>query len=141
MRKIFFAAIASISLFAANAMAAETYEAAYKSMKEEGKSLVILVGADWCPACQTMKTSVMPKLETAGKLKDVAFATVNIDKQPRIGRAMMEGNSIPQLVVYTKTEKGWKLERLIGGQSVETVEKFLASNAKESVTVAATKQK
>jgi thioredoxin-like negative regulator of GroEL len=130
MRNIYFAAIACVSLVAATSSAAETYEAAYKAMKEEGKSLVVLVGADWCPACQTMKTNVMPKLETAGKLKDVAFATVNIDHQARIGRSMMEGNLIPQLVIYTKTEKGWKLERLIGGQSVEAVEKFLASNAK-----------
>jgi hypothetical protein len=72
----------------------------------------------------------MPKLETAGKLKDVAFATVNIDHQARVGRAMMEGNLIPQLVIYSKTEKGWKLDRLVGGQSVEAVEKFLAKNSK-----------
>jgi hypothetical protein len=42
----------------------------------------------------------------------------------------MEGNLIPQLVIYTKTEKGWKLDRLIGGQSVEAVEKFLVNSAK-----------
>lgn len=129
MRKICLAASACVSLFAATAHAADTYEAAYKSAQETGKPLVVLIGADWCPACQTMKTSVMPKLETGGKLKDVAFATVNIDHQGKIGRAMMEGNLIPQLVMYTKTADGWKRERLVGGQSTEAVEKFLASNA------------
>ena len=112
------------------ASAGQTYNEAHRQHVETGKPLVVLVGADWCPACQTMKTSVMPKLESAGKLKDVAFATVNIDHQARVGRAMMEGNLIPQLVIYTKTDKGWKLNRLIGGQSVEAVEKFLAASAK-----------
>lgn len=135
MRKFYLAAVACISLVASAVKAADTYETAYKSAQETGKPLVVLIGADWCPACQSMKTSVMPKLEQGGKLKDVAFATVNIDHQPRIGRSMMEGNSIPQLVIYTKTADGWKRERLIGGQSADAVEKFLASNAKAQPAV------
>lgn len=139
MRNFFLAAVCILfftaQVVAADKKAVDTYEAAYKTMQETGKPLVVLIGADWCPACQTMKTSVMPKLESSGKLKDVAFATVNTDHQDRIARGMMKGNLIPQLVIYTKTNDGWKLERLVGGQSVEVVEKFLAKNAKSQPKV------
>ncbi|MCC7086300.1 MAG: thioredoxin family protein [Pirellulales bacterium] len=130
MNKFYVAALACVSLVAVNANGADSYAAAYKTMQETGKPLVVLIGADWCPACQSMKTGTMPQLAQDGKLNDVAFAIVNIDHQARIGRAMMEGGLIPQLVIYTKTDDGWKRDRLIGGQSAESVQQFLASHVK-----------
>ena len=130
-------AAALVVVFAAAAGAADTYEAAYKTMQETGKPLVVLIGADWCPACQTMKQSVMPKLESDGTLDDVAFAIVDTDRQGELARSMMRGNSIPQLVMYIKTDDGWKLQRLVGGQSTSAVQRFVANATKESPKVAA----
>ena len=31
------------------------YEVAYRKARDERKPLLILVGADWCPACKTLK--------------------------------------------------------------------------------------
>ena len=45
-----------------------SYSQAYRQMQSDGQPLLILVGADWCPGCVTMKRSVMPRLESAGKL-------------------------------------------------------------------------
>ena len=128
-------AMLQISLLAtgANNITANTYADAYKETQDNGKPLVILVGAEWCPACQSMKTSVLPELAAKGGLKDVAFACVNTDRDRDLANKLCEGNLIPQLVMYEKTADGWKLKRLIGGQSVSAVEDFIGSNKQQAV--------
>ncbi len=96
---------------------ADTYETALKAAQENGQPLVVLIGADWCPGCVTMKTSTMPSLVKAGKLKGVNYVTINYDQNPTLARKLMQGNSIPQLVVFSKTEKGWHREQITGATS------------------------
>lgn len=115
----------AVNTAATSNLAPNSYAAAYKDAVENGKSIVVLVGADWCPACQSMKTSVMPQLAAQGGLKDVSFALVNTDRQSELAKQMLAGNSIPQLVMYEKTAEGWKIKRLVGGQSVSAVEQFI----------------
>jgi thioredoxin-like negative regulator of GroEL len=115
---------------------AQTYAAAYQQSKEEGQPLLVLVGADWCPGCRTMKQSVMPQAARQGVLDRVSFAQVNTDNEPTIARQLMRGGSIPQLVLYRKTADGWQLsQRWVGAQSVETirsaVDGALAAQAEE----------
>ena len=109
------------------------YADAYKDTQENGKPLVVLVGASWCPACQAMKTSIMPTVAAQGGLAHVAFAYVNTDAQSNLAGQLMEGNLIPQLVMYEKAADGWKLTRLVGAQSVEAVQDFLGPAAKQTV--------
>ena len=129
-----------------NHPAAGTYAAAYQDMQDNGKPLVVLVGASWCPACQSMKTSTMPGVASQGGLSNVAFAHVNVDAQHDLAGQLLEGNMIPQLVMYEKTSDGWKLSRLIGAQSVDAVRDFIrpavaqaiaAKNAAQNPAVAA----
>jgi len=122
-----FAALLQISLFAAgsNNISANTYADAYKETVDNGKPLVILVGAEWCPACRSMKTSVLPTVAAHGGLSSVSFACVNTDEQSGLAGKLLEGSLIPQLVKYEKTADGWKLTRLVGGQSVTAVEDFV----------------
>jgi thiol-disulfide isomerase/thioredoxin len=128
-----FAALVQVSLLAGGVSetaatsnpTGNTYTAAYKEALQTGKPIVVLVGADWCPACQSMKTSVIPSLAAQGGLKDVSFAVVNTDRQGELAKQMLTGNSIPQLVMYEQTESGWKIKRLVGGQSVSSVEQFI----------------
>jgi thiol-disulfide isomerase/thioredoxin len=109
-----------------------TYSEAYKLAKDSGKPLVVLVGADWCPACQTMKNSTMPELQQAGGLKNVAFAVVNYDRQTSLARRLMRGSSIPQLIMFHQTEKGWRRTSLIGSQSVASVESMIKQGIAET---------
>lgn len=118
---------------------AQTYAAAYKQSQEEGQPLLVLVGAEWCPACRQMKQAVIPQAARQGVLDHVAFAQVNTDNEPGIARQIMRGGSIPQLILYRKTEDGWKLtRRFVGAQSVETirsaVDSALAEQSAESDT-------
>jgi thioredoxin-like negative regulator of GroEL len=87
--------------------------------------MVILVGADWCPACQTMKNEVVPQVKRRGLLGRVAYAVVNLDRQKDLGQQLVADGPIPQFIMYRKTREGWKRRRLVGGQSAETVEAFI----------------
>ncbi|UUO08954.1 thioredoxin family protein [Blastopirellula sp. J2-11] len=98
------------------------YPAAFRSADETGKPLLILVGTNWCPGCVTMKRSVMPSLLRKGKLSGVAYAEVDADSQSTLAGQLMQGGSIPQLILYRKTNTGWRRSLLVGAQSETTVE-------------------
>ena len=105
--------------------ATRDYATAFKHTEETGRPLVVLIGADWCPGCRVMKHTTMPQLEKSGKLSKVAFAHVNADHQSDLAGKLMRGGSIPQLVLFQKTDKGWKRQQLTGAQSASDVEAFL----------------
>ena len=99
----------------------QSYDDAYRSAAESGKPLVVLVGAEWCPACQQMKQVVMPQLAKDGELSKVAFAMVNTDAEAGLAGKLMSGGSIPQLMIYRKTADGWKRQLFVGAQSPSTI--------------------
>jgi hypothetical protein len=74
-----------------------------------------------------MKQAIMPELQQRGSLAHVAFAVVNSDRESQLASHLMAGNTIPQLVMFVKTDKGWSRRQLTGSQSVSDVEGFLAS--------------
>ena len=45
------------------------YDAAYRKAQEEKKPLVVLVGANWCAACRTMKSETIHPMKGAGDRK------------------------------------------------------------------------
>ncbi len=103
-----------------------SYAKAHETTTKTGQPMVILVGAKWCPACVQMKESVVPELKKSGTLKQVSFAEVDLDRERELGRQLTKGGPIPQLLMYRKTKLGWRLRRIIGGQSVERVDRFIA---------------
>lgn len=109
----------------AAATGADDYHAAKHRSESSGQALVVLVGADWCPGCRTMKQSVIPQAKRQGMLKHVEFATVNTDKQSALAGKLMRGGSIPQLIMFRKTDKGWKRDQVIGAQSMDELARFL----------------
>lgn len=106
-----------------------TYRDAYERAEKTGQPLVVLVGADWCPGCQTMKQSVIPQLVRQGALDRVAFAMVNTDREHALAGQLMRGGSIPQLVMFRKTATGWQRQQLTGAQSVGATASFLSQGA------------
>ena len=108
------------------ATSGETYAEAHKTTSEKGCPLVVVVGATWCPACQQMKTAVIPEVKRRGILQKVAYAEVDLDEDRELGAELTDGGPIPQIVMYRKTQLGWRLKRLIGGQDVRAIEQFIA---------------
>ena len=132
----FSAAFIAVAQLGILAFGADNYRQAYNASQETGKPLVVLVGADWCPGCQMMHNTVMPELAARGALSNVAFAQVNTDREGPLANQLMTGSRIPQLVMYTKTADGWRVDRMVGAQSPEAVEEFLG-RATTTATVAA----
>ncbi|MBL8871289.1 MAG: thioredoxin family protein [Planctomycetaceae bacterium] len=98
--------------------AESSYAKAYHRAQEENKPLVVLVGADWCPACQVMKADTIEPMKKEGLLEDVVFAHVDRDADPELASKLMgTATTLPQLVVYTKGESGWKRTAVSGLQS------------------------
>lgn len=103
----------------------QTYATAYEEMERSGRPLLVLVGADWCPGCRTMKQTVLPNLQRTGKLSDISMALVNTDNNSALANKLMRGGTIPQLVLFTKTESGWQRTQLTGAHSETQVRTFI----------------
>ncbi|MFO0897491.1 MAG: thioredoxin family protein [Pirellulales bacterium] len=125
----------AVVLQASLAAGASDYRTAHAASVDSGRPLVVLVGADWCPGCQQMKTVLTPDFERRTGER-VVFARVDADSQPGLAQRLMRGAGIPQLVMYRKTEKGWKARRLIGAQSQSTVASFIQEGIRDSAPVA-----
>lgn len=127
MTTLTLAAVLQASIIATGA---NSYADARRETDDSGRPMVILVGADWCPACVTMKKEVVPKVEKQGLLKKVAYAAVNLDHQKELGQQLIENGPIPQVIMFRKTRDGWLRRKLIGGQNAETVEAFINEGIK-----------
>jgi thiol-disulfide isomerase/thioredoxin len=103
----------------------KSYAEAHQQVLKSRTPMVVMVTADWCPACQTMKSTVIPQVRQHGLLRKVLFTTVNVDRERELGKRLVAGGPIPQLLMYRRTRDGWRLRRLVGGHSTATVEEFI----------------
>ena len=108
----------------------DTYSEAYRATAKTGRPMVVMVSAEWCPACKTMEKNVIPKIKERGRLAQVSFAIVDLDRQQELGKKLTRGGPIPQLLMYRKTRAGWRLRRLTGGHSLRKVETFIDDGLK-----------
>lgn len=101
------------------------YEAAYRKARDERKPLLILVGADWCPACKTLKTDTMVPMKESGALNEVVYTQLDKDAHPELASEVMQGKMLPQLVVFTQSDAGWKRFSLTGMQTESRVKELI----------------
>ncbi|MEM9588304.1 MAG: thioredoxin family protein [Planctomycetota bacterium] len=99
------------------------YTLAYKKSVEEEKPLMVVVGAEWCPACKVLKNTTIKSMEQNGELNDVNVAVVDRDAQPELAKQLMSGEKmIPQIILYSKSDSGrWTRRRLTGYQPAQPV--------------------
>jgi thiol:disulfide interchange protein len=101
------------------------YEAAYRKARDERKPLLILVGADWCPACKTLKADTIVPMKESGALKEVVYTQLDKDAHPELASEVMQGKLLPQLVVFTQSDAGWKRFSLTGMQTESRVKELI----------------
>jgi thiol:disulfide interchange protein len=101
------------------------YDAACARAAHEKKPLLVLVGADWCAACQIMKRETLEPMAGSGELSDVIVTVVDKDARPELAEQLMRGTTLPQVVVFTQDEKGWKRFSLTGMQSPNRIRELL----------------
>lgn len=120
------------------AVGGHSYADAHRTTTKTGKPMVIMVSAEWCAACKTMEKNVFPQVQKRGLLKKVSFVIVNVDREKTLARKLIGNGPLPQLVMFRRGNKGWLRRKLIGGQSTQTVEKFIKQGlARDEATKAA----
>ena len=98
-----------------------SYADAYRMAQLEGKPLMVVVSSDACPACVTLKSNTLAAMQNNGELADVRIAVVNKDHDPRLASRLMRGRMIPQIIVFSETNSGWKRMQLTGYQTQDGV--------------------
>lgn len=58
-------------------------------------------------------------------MANVKYAYVNADDEGKLAGQLMQGSTIPQLILYHKTENGWKRQRIIGARAASEVQAFI----------------
>ena len=102
-----------------------SYTDAHSETTKTGKPMVVLVSAQWCGPCQQMKKTVIPEMEKRGLFNRVTFAVVNVDRDRALARKLIGKGAVPQLFMFRKTATGWKRKKLVGGQTADSVERFI----------------
>ncbi len=110
-------ALAFLLAVTAGGKSTPDYETALAESQQEGKPLVVLIGAPWCASCQVMKRETIEPMVASGKLENVVVTFLNKDERPELAQQLMKGETLPQIVVFTKQTGGWKRFSLTGMQS------------------------
>ncbi len=102
-----------------------SFEQAYRMAVEFDQPLLIVVGAEWCPACLVLKDQVIPQVEQTGALDNVVYFYVDFDRQQSLARKWMKGNMVPQLIRADWQGDRWEYQRYSGTPSPQGVQQFM----------------
>ena len=107
--------------------ASHDYTLAYKESLKEQKPLMVVVGAQWCPACNVLKETTIRSMELNGELEGVSVAVVDRDAEPELAAELMNGEKmIPQIIVFSKNDSGgWQRRKLTGYQPAQPIRSLI----------------
>jgi thioredoxin-like negative regulator of GroEL len=108
------------------------YASAYRAAQDRNLPLVVVVGAEWCPACVNLKRTTIASMEASGELQEVSLAVIDQDSEPELARMIKKGEMIPQIVVFSKTDQGWRRTQLTGFQAIEPLRSLIRTAKTES---------
>lgn len=114
------------------------YRTAYQRAQAGDKPMLVLVTADWCAPCKTMKSTTIPTLQSQDAFRGFHYATVDLGRQETLARKLIGKRGIPQLIVFEKKDDRWQRRYLRGIQTVETVQAFIAQSNSARTASAAT---
>jgi thioredoxin-like negative regulator of GroEL len=105
---------------------AQDYAEAYRDSVSKQKPLLVVVGAPWCPACNSLKDSTILPMAETGELDGVSLAMINRDEDPELAQKLTGGEPlIPQIILYTPEQGKWKRQKLMGFQSKQPIRSLL----------------
>lgn len=103
----------------------DDYKTAYAKAQAGDKPMLVLVTADWCAPCQTMKATTIPKLKSTDAFKNFHYTTVDLGREEELARKLIGKRGVPQLIMFEKQDNRWKRRYLRGIQTPETVQAFM----------------
>ena len=87
---------------------------------------MVVVGAPWCPACKVLKENTIRPMVQTGELSEVSLAVINRDEHPELAQQLTQGEQmIPQIIVFTPSDQGWKRRKLRGFQSKQPIRSLI----------------
>ncbi|MEX0824856.1 MAG: thioredoxin family protein [Pirellulaceae bacterium] len=111
----------------------QNYAAAYRDASQHHKPLLVVVGAEWCPACVNLKSTTIKSLAAKGQLDNVSLAVVDQDAEPELAAQLKRGKMIPQVILFSQTPDGvWQKTHLTGFQSEGALKSVIDSACKKS---------
>jgi len=101
----------------------QTYDEAYEKSIKTGDTLLVLIGAEWCPPCQEQKSTIKKM-----RLNKVNFAYVDVDKQPKYAKGILgkRPESVPVIVIYKKRNDTWERTVVVGKKSAKELREQIA---------------
>jgi|GEM_PF-6356357 len=75
---------------------------------ENDQDVIVIIGAQWCAPCQTMKNYVMPQVAGRGGLDRLQFAYLDFDQDNEAATALMQGTAVPQVIYLKRKEGTWR---------------------------------
>lgn len=118
------------------------YRDAYAEAQDSKRPLMIVVGAEWCKACKDLKDQTIPEMQRSGKLDGVVVTFVDLDTDPDLARQLLNGPSIPQVILFSKGDAGsWNRKQLTGKQSSDSVASLIAPSLEIAKSPAASTAK
>jgi thioredoxin-like negative regulator of GroEL len=114
-----------LALLLASTVGADPYADAYHAAQRDRLPLLVVLGAEWCSGCRTLKNVTLPRLRQRRALERVHLATVDTDTEEELAGQLLAGDTIPQVVLYRWRNGVWERKQLIGTQTEEAVQKLL----------------
>ena len=91
-----------------------SYDAALATAKKEGKPVVLVFSASWCPPCQSMKKNVYPSAEVKPMHDKFVWAYLDVDVEANAKAAEKFGvQGIPHIQFLSS--EGKDVDKLVGG--------------------------
>ncbi len=109
----------------------QPYQNVYSNVTDSQRPFVVIIGADWCHACQHLKRKTIPEVANEGGFKGVDVAYVDYDRDSQLARKLMKGTSIPQIVRFQRHGEKWDMERLSGVPSRQALTSFAQGTHKQ----------
>ena len=108
-----------------------SYEAALKAGKQEGKPVIAIFSASWCPPCQTNKRNVYPSTEVKPFHDKFVWAYLDADEESNVpAMKKFEVSGIPHIQFLNA--KGTSIGSLVGGTSAKDFGETLADVLKKA---------
>lgn len=100
------------------------YRKAYRQAINDGKPLLVVVGADWCAPCKLYKNE-LKALEPA-EMECVVAVYMDHDADPALAKMLSDSTSLPTTVLFVKQDGVYRKLIANGFFSLATFrEKFL----------------
>lgn len=102
----------------------QPYHDAYRNVTDNQRPFLVIIGAEWCHACQHLKRKTVPQVARQGGFKGIEVAYVDLDRDAKMAQKLMQGAGIPQIVRFQRKGKKWDVERLRGAPTHEALTSF-----------------